>query len=115
MTTSTRKSRPATKYERRREEIMFAAAAVFALGVALSCALVPAMPILAGIYRGRGSQGAAYGMYNTFFSVGLSAGPFAGAVLAGRWPLPVLFLLQAGVLAVMGVLGWFVVGRLRWR
>lgn len=30
MTTSTPKSRPATKYERRREEIMFAAAAVFA-------------------------------------------------------------------------------------
>ncbi|MDK2989209.1 MAG: hypothetical protein PWR16_738, partial [Methanoculleus sp.] len=38
-------------------------AAIFALGVTLSCALVPAMPILAGIYRGRGSQGAAYGMY----------------------------------------------------
>jgi multidrug resistance protein len=97
------------------ETLLLTAAAIFALGVALSCALVPAMPILAGIYRGRGSQGAAYGMYNTFFSVGLSAGPFAGAVLAGRWPLPVLFLLQAGVLAVMGVLGWFVVGRLRWR
>lgn len=90
-------------------------AAIFALGVALSCALVPAMPILAGIYRGRGSQGAAYGMYNTFFSVGLSAGPFAGAILAGRWPLPVIFLLQAAVLAVMGALGWLVIGRLGWR
>ncbi|MDK2891039.1 MAG: hypothetical protein PWR21_1671 [Methanoculleus sp.] len=90
-------------------------AAIFALGVTLSCALVPAMPILAGIYRGRGSQGAAYGMYNTFFSVGLSAGPFAGAILAGRWPLPVIFLLQAAVLAVMGALGWLVIGRLGWR
>jgi len=90
-------------------------AAIFALGVTLSCALVPAMPILADIYRGQGSQGAAYGMYNTFFSVGLSAGPFAGAILAGRWPLPVIFLLQAVVLAVMGALGWLVIGRLGWR
>lgn len=97
------------------ETLLLTAAAIFALGVALSCALVPVMPILAGIYRGRGSQGAAYGMYNTFFSVGLSAGPFAGAVLAGRWPLPAIFLLQAAVLAVTGVLGWLVIGRLRWR
>ncbi|MDK2989927.1 MAG: transporter, family, multidrug resistance protein, partial [Methanoculleus sp.] len=84
-------------------------------GVTLSCALVPAMPILAGIYRGRGSQGAAYGMYNTFFSVGLSAGPFAGAVIAARWPLPAIFLLQATVLAAMGALGLLIIGRLGWR
>ncbi|WP_214020486.1 MFS transporter [Methanoculleus sp.] len=97
------------------ETLVLAAAAVFALGAALSCALVPTMPILAGIYRGRGSQGAAYGMYNTFFSVGLSAGPFAGAVLAGRWPLPAIFLLQAAVLAATGALGLLIIGRLAWR
>ncbi|WP_292365185.1 MULTISPECIES: MFS transporter [unclassified Methanoculleus] len=97
------------------ETLMHATAAVFALGVALSCALVPAMPILAGIYRGRGSQGAAYGMYNTFFSVGLSAGPFAGAVIAARWPLSAIFLLQATVLAAMGALGLLIIGRLGWR
>jgi len=91
------------------------AAAVFALGIALSCALVPVMPIMAGIYRGQGSQGAAYGIYNTFFSVGLSAGPFAGAVIAGRWPLSAVFLLQATALAVTGVLGWLAIGRLHWR
>ncbi|MCM2465530.1 MFS transporter [Methanoculleus oceani] len=95
--------------------LVLVAAAVFALGITLSCALVPAMPILADIYRGQGSQGAAYGMYNTFFSVGLSAGPFAGAILAGRLPLPAIFLLQAAVLVVMGALGWLVIGRLGWR
>jgi MFS family permease len=93
--------------------LLLVAAAVFALGVALSSALVPVMPIMAGIYRG--SQGAAYGVYNTFFSVGLSAGPLAGAALAGRWPLSAVFLLQAMVLAVVGVLGWIALGRLHWR
>jgi len=97
------------------ETLVLAAAAVFVLGITLSCALVPTMPILAGIYRGQGSQGAAYGMYNTFFSIGLSAGPFAGAILAGLWPLSAIFLLQAALLAVMGVLGWLIIGRLRWR
>ncbi len=97
------------------ETLMLATAAVFALGAALSCALVPTMPILAGIYRGRGSQGAAYGLYNTFFSVGLSAGPFAGAAIAARWPLPAIFLLQAAVLGVMGTLGLLIIGRLGWR
>ncbi|MCK9278196.1 MAG: MFS transporter [Methanoculleus sp.] len=95
--------------------LVLVAVAVFALGVTLSCALVPVMPIMAGIYRDQGSQGAAYGMYNTFFSVGLSVGPFAGAVLAGRWALPTIFLLQAAALAVVGVLGWPVIGRLGWR
>lgn len=93
--------------------LLLVAAAVFALGVALSSALVPVMPIMAGLYRG--SQGAAYGVYNTFFSVGLSIGPFAGAALAGRWPLSAVFLLQAMVLAVVGVLGWIALGRLHWR
>ncbi|WP_243670920.1 MFS transporter [Methanoculleus chikugoensis] len=51
-------------------------------GARLSCAIVPVMPILAGIYRDHGSQGAAYGIYNTFYSLGLAAGPFAGAPLS---------------------------------
>ncbi|KLK89182.1 MFS transporter [Methanoculleus sediminis] len=91
------------------------AVAVFVLGIALSCALVPTMPLLADIYRDHGSQGAAYGMYNTFFAVGLSAGPFAGAILAGRWPLPAIFLLLAGFLGVTGILSWLAVGKLAWR
>lgn len=95
--------------------LLLATAAVFVLGVALSCAIAPVMPILAGIYRGGGSQGAAYGMYNTFYSLGLAVGPFAGAALAGRWPLPAIFLLQAGVLAVVGAAGWLAAGRAGWR
>ncbi|MDK2917147.1 MAG: hypothetical protein PWR25_1704 [Euryarchaeota archaeon] len=88
------------------------AVAVFVLGIALSCAIVPVMPLLADIYRDHGSQGAAYGIYNTFFAVGLSAGPFAGAVLAGRWPLPAIFLGLAAFLGVTGVLSWVAFGRL---
>lgn len=97
------------------QTLVLATAAVFALGVALSCALVPVMPILAGIYRDHGSQGAAYGMYNTFYSAGLSVGPFAGAFLAGRWPLPAMFFATSAVLVVAGALGWAVIGRLHWR
>ncbi|NLB01143.1 MAG: MFS transporter [Methanomicrobiales archaeon] len=91
--------------------LLLTVAAVFMLGVGLSCAIVPVMPILAGIYRDRGSQGAAYGIYNTFYSLGLAAGPFAGAVLIGRLSLSVLFLLQAGGLAIIGVAGWFAADR----
>lgn len=91
--------------------LILTTAAVFVLGVALSCAIVPVMPILAGIYRDHGSQGAAYGIYNTFYSLGLAAGPFAGAALIGRVPLPVLFLLQAIGLAITGAAGWFAAGR----
>lgn len=95
--------------------LVLIAAAIFVLGAALGSSLVPMMPILADIYRGRRSQGAAYGMYNTFFSAGLSIGPFAGAVLVGRWPLPTIFLVQAAILVVIGTLGWFAIGRLAWR
>lgn len=91
------------------------AAAILMLGITLSCALVPMMPIMSGIYHNQGSQGVAYGMYNTFFSVGLSVGPFAGAALSGRYPLTAIFMLQAGVLAIMGVLGCLAIGRLTWR
>jgi DHA1 family multidrug resistance protein-like MFS transporter len=95
--------------------LMLTVAAVFVLGVFLSCALVPVMPILSGIYRDHGSQGAAYGIYNTFYSVGLAAGPFAGAALLGSLPLPAIFLSQAVFLAIVGVLIWILIGRLHWR
>ena len=91
------------------------AAAILALGMTLGSALVPAMPIMADLYRDQGSQGAAYGMYNTFFSVGLALGPFAGAAILGHFPLPVIFLLQALVLGGMGALGCLAIGRLGWR
>ncbi|HOB18178.1 MAG TPA: MFS transporter [Candidatus Methanoculleus thermohydrogenotrophicum] len=90
-------------------------AAIVALGVTLSSALVPVMPIMASIYRDQGSQGVAYGMYNTFFSIGLSTGPFAGAALLGRYPLATIFLLQAGVLGIIGVLEYLLIGKLGWR
>ncbi len=92
-----------------------ATAAVFVLGVALSCAIVPVMPILARLYRDHGSQGAAYGIYNTFYSLGLAAGPLAGAALIGQVPLPVLFVLQAGGLAITGTAGWLAAGSPGWR
>ena len=91
------------------------AAAILAVGVTLSAALVPVMPIMAGIYRDQDSQGVAYGMYNTFYSIGLSAGPFAGAALLGHYPLTVIFMLQAGVLGIVGVFEYILIGRLGWR
>ncbi len=91
------------------------AAAILTLGITLSSALVPVMPIMASIYRDQGSQGVAYGMYNTFYSIGLTAGPFAGAALLGHHPLTVIFLLQAGVLGVIGVFEYLLIGRLGWR
>jgi hypothetical protein len=77
--------------------LALATVAVFVLGVALSFALVPVMPVLAAIYRGRVSQGAAYGIYGTFYSLALRlgrsreppspAGPVAGNIpAAGRSP-----------------------------
>ncbi|WP_332450362.1 MFS transporter [Methanoculleus sp.] len=96
-------------------DLLLVAVAVFALGVTLSCALVPVMPIVAGIYRGQGSQGAAYGIYNTFYSLGLAAGPFAGAILVARWSFSAIFLATSAVLAAAGVLTWAVIGRLHWR
>lgn len=96
-------------------DLLLVAVAVFALGVTLACALVPVMPIVAGIYRGQGSQGAAYGIYNTFYSLGLAAGPFAGAILVARWSFSAIFLATSAVLAAAGVLTWAVIGRLHWR
>lgn len=97
------------------ETVLLTAVSVFALGVGLGSALVPVMPILAEIYRSHGSQGAAYGIYNTFYSAGLSAGPFAGAVILAKWALPTLFLLLAVILAATGVLCWSAIGRAGWR
>lgn len=88
---------------------------ILMLGVALSAALVPVMPMMANIYRDRDSQGIAYGVYNTFFSIGLSAGPFAGAVLLRQISLPTIFLLQAGVLGTIGMLEYLLIRRLEWR
>jgi MFS transporter, DHA1 family, multidrug resistance protein len=78
------------------------------LGVTLALALVPVMPLLAGLYRSQGSQGVAYGIFNTLFSVGLAAGPFAGAVLVTAVSLPAIFIGHALLLMVAGVAGYAV-------
>jgi DHA1 family multidrug resistance protein-like MFS transporter len=70
---------------------------------------------MAGIYRAQGSQGVAYGIYNTFYSIGLALGPFAGAALLSHCPLSAIFLLQGLVLGVVGMFGCFLIGRLGWR
>lgn len=90
-------------------------AAILALGMTLGSALVPVMPVMAGIYRAQGSQGVAYGIYNTFYSIGLALGPFAGAALLSHCPLSAIFLLQGLVLGVVGMFGCFLIGRLGWR
>lgn len=97
------------------ETLLISGVTIFMLGIGLGSALVPVMPILAEIYRNHGSQGAAYGIYNTFYSMGLSVGPFAGALILGRWALTTIFHLLAAVIVVAGVLCWSAIGRSGWR
>ncbi len=89
------------------------AVAVSLMGITLSLALIPTMPLMADLYRDEGAQGIAFGIYNTLFSVGLAVGPFAGALLAGLLLPRTIFLSYATLLAVMGIVGLFMLRGMR--
>jgi DHA1 family multidrug resistance protein-like MFS transporter len=96
-------------------DLLIVAGAVLLLGFTLSIALIPTLPLMADLYRGEGAQGVAYGVYNSFFSVGLALGPFAGALLANLLAVGSILFLSAVLLtgAGMAVLLAFLAVRLR--
>ena len=74
------------------------------------------MPMFSDLLRqgGRaGSQGFAYGVYNTLFSLGLVLGPFAGGVLITNLTLPVTLYGHAALLAAVGVLCYVFVTQIK--
>jgi MFS transporter, DHA1 family, multidrug resistance protein len=83
-------------------------AGVFALiGCAISFVLSPMMPLLADLYGNGaegGSQGFAYGVYNTLFSLGLALGPLIGGLAITRFSFPAAFYGQAVLLCGAGLL-----------
>jgi multidrug resistance protein len=83
-------------------------AAVFALiGCTISFVLSPMMPMLSDLYGSGvkgGSQGFAYGVYNTLFSLGLALGPVAGGLAITHFSFPVTFYGQAVLLCAAGLL-----------
>jgi multidrug resistance protein len=83
-------------------------AGVFALvGCTISFVLSPMMPLLSDLYGNGaegGSQGFAYGVYNTLFSLGLALGPLAGGLIITNFSFPVAFYGQAVLLCGAGLL-----------
>lgn len=83
-------------------------AVVFALiGCTISCVLSPMMPLLSDLYGSSvegGSQGFAYGVYNTLFSMGLALGPFVGGLAITAFSFSDTMFGQALLLLVAGVL-----------
>jgi multidrug resistance protein len=83
-------------------------AAVFALiGCTISFVLSPMLPLLSDLYGSGvkgGSQGFAYGVYNTLFSLGLVLGPLAGGLAITSFSFPVTFYGQAVLLCATGLL-----------
>ncbi len=96
-------------------DFLAVAGAILLLGFTLSVALIPTLPLMADLYRGEDAQGVAYGVYNSFFSVGLALGPFAGALLVGLLAIGDIFMLSAVLLAAAGTAAMLVfpVARLR--
>jgi MFS family permease len=92
-------------------------AVVFALiGCTISFVLSPMMPLLADLYGSGvegGSQGFAYGVYNTLFSLGLALGPFAGGLIITRFSFPVAFYGQAALLCGAGLLCYMFIAAVR--
>jgi MFS family permease len=65
------------------------------------------MPLLSDLYGSGadgGSQGFAYGVYNTLFSLGLALGPFLGGLAITYLSFPFAFYGQAVLLCVAGLL-----------
>ncbi len=83
-------------------------AVVFALiGCTISFVLSPMMPLLSDLYgsgAAGGSQGFAYGVYNTLFSLGLALGPFLGGIAITTFSFPDTLYGHAVLLLVTGVL-----------
>ena len=83
-------------------------AAVFALvGCTISFVLSPMMPLLSDMYGSGaegGSQGFAYGVYNTLFSLGLALGPFAGGLAITTFSFPATLYGHAVLLFAAGLL-----------
>jgi MFS family permease len=83
-------------------------AAVFALiGCTISCVLSPMMPLLSDLYGSGvdgGSQGFAYGVYNTLFSLGLALGPFLGGLAITTFSFPDTLYGHAVLLFAAGLL-----------
>ncbi|WP_301665390.1 MFS transporter [Methanoculleus frigidifontis] len=99
----------------RAPDLRIVAGAVLLLGFALSIALIPTLPLMADLYRDEDAQGVAYGVYNSFFSVGLALGPFAGALLAGPLAVESILILSAVLLTVAGIVGLLAVLAVRLR
>lgn len=76
------------------------------LGVAMSLALTPILPLLSDLFvrEQMGTQGFIYGIYNTLFSIGLTVGPFMGGFLVVRFTFPVTLLGLAVVVLSTGML-----------
>jgi MFS family permease len=83
-------------------------ALVFALiGCTISFVLSPMMPLLSDLYGSGvdgGSQGFAYGVYNTLFSLGLALGPFAGGLAITTFSFPSTLYGHAVLLFAAGLL-----------
>jgi MFS transporter, DHA1 family, multidrug resistance protein len=62
------------------------------------------MPYVAALYGGSGpdsSQGFAYGLFNTVYSIGLAAGPLLGGMVISFTSIPVtLFMFTFALIAV---------------
>jgi len=90
--------------------ILLVAVIISLLGVTLSFALIPVMPLIAELYcRGgrRGSEGIAYGVFNSLYSVGLAVGPLLAASLISAYSLPVILSGHAMLILIVGIAGYF--------
>jgi DHA1 family multidrug resistance protein-like MFS transporter len=96
---------------------MVLTAGVFALiGCTISFVLSPMMPLLSDLYGSGaegGSQGFAYGVYNTLFSLGLALGPFAGGLAITSFSFPLTLYGQAALLCVTGLLCYLFIPAVR--
>lgn len=83
-------------------------AGVFALiGCTVSFVLSPMMPLQSDLYGSGvegGSQGFAYGVYNTLFSLGLALGPFLGGLAITTFSFPATLYGHAVLLFAAGLL-----------
>jgi MFS family permease len=83
---------------------LLTAAAFSLLGITMSFALTPMLPLLSDLYGGEGnSRGMVYGIYNTLFSLGLAIGPFAGGLAVASFTFQYTLFGHAALLIAAGV------------